>query len=76
MMETKLEALANEYEFDEPQIAHALRSGSEKAKQYVGKALISDYPLLAAGIYYIATTFGNTDISISSTSSRCTLGFL
>jgi hypothetical protein len=51
-METRLASLADEHEFEEPQIARALRAGSEKAKQYVGKALISDYPLLASGSHF------------------------
>lgn len=49
LMETKLATLADEYEADEPEIARALRAGSEKAQLYVGKALLSDYPLLGAG---------------------------
>jgi hypothetical protein len=40
LMETRL---ADEHEFEDPQIARALRAGSEKAKQYVGKALISHH---------------------------------
>ncbi|KAF7378021.1 Reverse transcriptase-RNase H-integrase [Mycena sanguinolenta] len=51
LMETKLAQLADEYEYDDFNIARALRAGSEKAKQYVGKALISDYPLLGAVLH-------------------------
>ncbi|KAJ7913777.1 hypothetical protein B0H13DRAFT_465885 [Mycena leptocephala] len=50
-METKLSELADEYEFEEPEIARALRAGSEKAGFYVGKALISDYPLLGTVLH-------------------------
>lgn len=49
LMETHLSTLADKHELEEPQLARALRAGSEKAKVYVGKALISDYPLLGAG---------------------------
>ncbi|KAJ7861660.1 hypothetical protein B0H14DRAFT_2575792 [Mycena olivaceomarginata] len=51
LMETKLAELADEYELEEFNIARALRAGSEKAKQYVGNALISDYPLLGAVLH-------------------------
>ncbi|KAJ7832433.1 hypothetical protein B0H14DRAFT_1174627 [Mycena olivaceomarginata] len=62
LMETRLASLADEHEFEEPQIARALRAGSEKAKQYVGKALISDYPLLASVLHpAIHLTFFETE---------------
>jgi hypothetical protein len=51
-METRLTELADEYEFEEFNIANVLRAGSEKARQYVAKALISDYPLLGAGSHF------------------------
>ncbi|KAJ7848201.1 hypothetical protein B0H13DRAFT_2404488 [Mycena leptocephala] len=51
LMETKLSELADEYEFEEPEISRALRAGSDKAGLYVGKALISDYALLGTGSY-------------------------
>ncbi|KAJ7362501.1 hypothetical protein DFH08DRAFT_799533 [Mycena albidolilacea] len=51
LMETKLAKLADEYELEEFNIARALRARSEKAKQYIGKALISDYPLLSAVLH-------------------------
>jgi hypothetical protein len=51
-MQTRLASLADGHEFEEPQIAQALHAGSEKAKQYVGKALFSDYLLLASGSHF------------------------
>ncbi|KAK6988651.1 reverse transcriptase-RNase H-integrase [Favolaschia claudopus] len=51
LMQTRLAALADDYMFEEDALSHALRAGSEKAEQYVGKALISDYPLLGAVLH-------------------------
>ncbi|KAJ7098408.1 hypothetical protein C8R44DRAFT_748238 [Mycena epipterygia] len=63
LMETKLAELADKYEFEEFNISRALHAGSKKAKQYIGKALISD------SIHSSAWKYSNSTTMITSAST-------